>query len=116
MSASGKLMSFGGTATTTETRVAFPQAYRRGYPNANPGAGVQTYPTPQKPPSFMKNLRIRCTDATNDLLIRINGGSQITVKHTDAQPFQFDPGEVHDLTVQSSAATAAWEAVGVVSA
>lgn len=115
MSATGKLVPFGGTATTTETRVSVPAAYRRGFPNANPGGGVQTYPTPPKRSAFLKNLRINNNDATNNLLVRINGGAQqITVK--PSIPFLLDPAEIHDLTVQSSAATVAWDATAIVTA
>jgi len=110
MGATGKIVPMGGTATTTETEVVFPAAYKRGYPNSN-----QTQPTPPKRSTFLRNLRIQNLDATNNLLVRLNGSAQqITVKPN--VPHEMDIGVVHRMTVQSSAATVAWDVTAVGSA
>ena len=107
MSATGKTITFGGTATTAETRVTIPAAYRRGYPNSN-----QTQPTPPRAPTWLKNFSIKNNDATNNLLVRLNGmAQQNTLKPGERLPL--DPGIVHDVTVQSSAATVAWDVVAI---
>lgn len=114
MSGTGRAVSFGGTATTTETRVTIPNAYRKGYPNANPAAGAQTYPTPKPSPVFLKNLRIVNQDPTNNLLVRINNSTtQNVVQPKDHM--EFDHATVFDLTVQASLATVAWDGIGAAS-
>jgi hypothetical protein len=108
MSATGRVISLGGTATLTETRVAIPAAYKKGYPNSNPAAGVQTYPTPQKSSQFLKNLRIYNSDPTNNLLVRLNNNSaQNTIKPGGELKYEF--GIVHDITVQASVAPVTWD-------
>jgi hypothetical protein len=111
MSATGKLVPFNGTATTTETRVEFPAAYKRGIMSQ---AQVTAQPTPQPRNKFMRNLRITNLDGTNNLLVRLNGGAQLTLKPNAVH--EMDTGVVHSMSVQASASTVAWDASGVGSA
>lgn len=95
----GKVITLGGTATTTVTPVAIPSPYKRLV--AQPGRT-----------SFLKSLVVTNLDATNDLLIYLNDAATpaFRVKANDeAGPIE---GNIFKIAVQSSAATVAWSAVG----
>lgn len=110
MGTSGKLVPMGGVATTVETEVVLSSAYKRGFPNSN-----QTVPTPPRRSSFFRSLRIQNLDATNNLLVRFNGrAQQITVK--PGVPYVADHGLIERISVQSSAATVAWDLTAIGSA
>lgn len=106
MGATGKIVTASGTATTAETLVPIPTAYRKGHPNAN-----GTAPTPNQPSGFLRNVRIANLDATNNLLVRFNAGAAVTVKPNSSH--SMDIGIVHRLSVASSAATVAWDLTAV---
>jgi len=65
--------------------------------------------------TFAKQITIRCDDATNDLLVSLNGGtSSITVKKTDLTGVTFI-GPLHEFAVKAAAgASSAWSAIATV--
>jgi len=104
--AQGLPITQAGTATTTETRVVLPAPYIRGAPNSN-----GTRPTPRARQLFMHQMTITNLDATNNLIVRLNGQTaRKTIKPNDK--YTIDRTMVNDITVQSSAATVAYDIVG----
>lgn len=98
-----------GVATVTETQVAITSPYKRGAPNSN-----GTQPTPSVRARYLRELRIANLDATNNLLVRINNAlKQVTLKPNAT--LELKKGMIHALSVQSSAATVAYDVVGIAS-
>lgn len=104
----GLPVTFPGTATTTEAYVAITSGYKRGYPNKD-----GSVPTPQALSTFLRgDIRIVNHDATNNLLVRINGAAnRATAK--PGETIQIRGAIVFSLTVQSSAATVQYDVIGL---
>lgn len=104
--ANGLPVTISGTATATETPVAIPSPWRKGYPNSN-----GTAPTPKIRAVNFGSLRVSNNDATNNLRLRLNKSpSQITL--SPGEIFELKKALVYDISVQSSAATVAFDIVG----
>lgn len=97
----GRPIPVNGTATTTVTPVTITSPYRR-------GIGIATPPVRE---TFLRALTVTNLDATNNLLVFINGSTVgVVVKPNLTSEFE---GLVHSLAVQSSAATVAYSGVGI---
>lgn len=106
--AQGFPQTYSGAATTTETPVTLVSAYTRGAPNSN-----GSRPTPPALSTFLRgDLRIANNDATNNLVVRLNGTVAV-VTVLPKQQCVISKILVFALSVRSSASTVAYEIQGV---